>query len=395
MFPPLQARDDGCFDKSATHCAGFPSEFCCPSGYSCLPIDDGSSLICCGAGSDCSSFQSIPCDVSQQNVTKFPGTLVITQKPNLKLPVCGDKCCPAGYECENGNACINKNPRPSSTPTASSASSSRPSSSSTSIPSVQSTPASTTETPEPAPSNPLPPKAILIGLFPGLAAGILLTLLAVILLGRRRRRTQTSISSPILQNTNCRTDFLRLSPATPPPPPQSEKRLSRVRSLFRRDTHKSYRSQRSRATTMQSRTSSAGSGEEISIFAPNLTGHSPPTAGPGSHLHAPPVPTLPTTPESGVLNIYSAYNTPSSKAETPVSIPAALRPGGLAMQQQHDTRASTMTHKTTFTDLMEDAGRSREGRYVGVPAAGGTPPVPPVPTLARGVGGSIASQQRR
>ena len=280
----LIPRDSSC-PANTTACPGFPSDFCCQTGTSCLAVDNRNTVICCPDGENCQGFKPITCDIQAQNATTHPDNPVLSINLDQPLPPCGNLCCPGGYTCQNGDTCALLPDPSSSTPGAANSTSS-------STPNASTNPALSSTSPSPSPSsNPaFPAKAIFAGFFPGLFLGIILSILGVICLGRKRKTT--SISSPILQQGNCRTDFLRSSPASRP-----ERRLT-VRSLFRRDTHKS----------------NASSGEEISVFAPNLG------------------------------------------------------------DDHHYQRDSAMTHKTTFTDLMNSAEMRKHEQYM--PSAGVTPPVP-------------------
>ncbi|KAF2831794.1 hypothetical protein CC86DRAFT_143669 [Ophiobolus disseminans] len=80
--------------------AGFPSDFCCPKDTSCMPTSS-STIICCPAGANCATIQSISCDVTQLNATLHPNSQMHSLS-TAALSTCGDNCCPPGYTCKSG-----------------------------------------------------------------------------------------------------------------------------------------------------------------------------------------------------------------------------------------------------------------------------------------------------
>ncbi|QSZ28713.1 hypothetical protein DSL72_003213 [Monilinia vaccinii-corymbosi] len=256
-----------CPDSSYTQCtdAGLPSDFCCPSTSTCIPLAQNTTLLCCPSGSDCGTIQPITCDITQQNITSHPESTLKTTALTATLEKCGSNCCPFGYTCVNGNCQMNVDQESSvpgqqqssavssttssvatSSDTKSTATSSSRPSSFTNQPSTSAAPSTGTPiTIIPKTCEPFPIDALLVGFFPGLALGIILTLLAVCLVGRRHashRKSGSSfgnISGPV-PTSSVRSDFLRKMPQTPSTSaggtPQRQKTTTRVRSLFRKST---------------------------------------------------------------------------------------------------------------------------------------------------------------
>ncbi|KAJ5514568.1 hypothetical protein N7463_004120 [Penicillium fimorum] len=243
------------------------NDFCCPSDSTCISLDEGSSSICCPAGKDCDYISPITCDIKQQDVTLYPGSVIKTTRLGDSLPKCGDACCPFGYTCKGGNTCsLNQKTSTTATvivsasiDTASSStiatasvpsSSTNAASSSSSSTATSSTAPQSTVTPVPSPSSErsanstacaelstacpsFPPGAIAAGFFPGAVLGAVAALL-ISLCFRRARKDQCEIqegksgpnwsqhsssgailciSNPIPQDdTSYRTDFLRSPP---------------------------------------------------------------------------------------------------------------------------------------------------------------------------------------
>ena len=228
-------------------CSQMPADFCCPSGYSCLVFNNAASVVCCPSGQDCKTIAPITCDIAQQNATLHPLNPLHSTDLGGSLEPCGSACCPKGFSCQNqqciikaGSASSTSKPSPSSTKPASTASA--PSSASSSKASSQTTQSSSASAFKngtvAASGDKFPPTAILAGFFPGLLLGVLLTVLAIICIGRRRRARHPSsdfgsvtatVSDPIYDPSNnaVRTDFLRRGSG-------SKNRTSRVKSLFSR-----------------------------------------------------------------------------------------------------------------------------------------------------------------
>lgn len=254
----LERRDTNCANKAWTPCTKTDprvfSFFCCDPGDMCLSLDNSLTSICCKKGEDCSGIRTIPCEMSNYNVSLNPFTPIHTVRLKDSLPRCqNDQCCPFGYNCgtidggKTVGCTINKNstifpanyPKPSSqtSPSSSSPGVSKSTSSgspkSTSSASASQGIDSNTSQPHPSISK-FPSQAVGLGLGLGLFFGALLTLLAITLFGCYRRsktyrnstfsvtsrpdtgstlygipRSKFGVSSPIPMAQSARTDFLR------------------------------------------------------------------------------------------------------------------------------------------------------------------------------------------
>ncbi|KAG9244581.1 hypothetical protein BJ878DRAFT_480033 [Calycina marina] len=362
----LFERQSTCGSDSLTQCgqSGLPSNFCCGSDMSCAALAGNTTVLCCPNGTDCQTIEPIPCDISLQNATLFPANSVHTIALTGEMAACGSACCPFGYTC-NGDGNCAKSANQAALPSTSAASSSAPRTSATSStysPSAVrssspfssatdtiSTPAAQTSKPGSNNStlplaescNKFPVEAILVGFFPGLVAGVLLTVACICLLGARQRSKskascrQSSSSfgnisepQPSVFNTDLRTDFLRKPPVTPvsrtTASPGSNNTVKRVTSLFRRGS----------GSTM---------GSPKSLPVPVMVQN---RAGPGQVPRTPP---MQREPSYENINIFADGQTASALREqerrdrSGLEPPAALRVG----------RAS---HQTTFTDMMEQSG---------------------------------------
>ncbi|KAF6823008.1 GPI transamidase component pig-S/T [Colletotrichum musicola] len=85
---------------------GTPDYFCCPSDTTCVIAAAGTTALCCPKGASCDVITTIICDVAAQDVVKNPDSPIHTTKLDESLPVCGQKCCPFGYKCRGGSACV-------------------------------------------------------------------------------------------------------------------------------------------------------------------------------------------------------------------------------------------------------------------------------------------------
>ena len=253
----LFSRDDSsCGAPDLVLCGqGLPSNFCCASDTTCISFNNGASAICCPAGQACNNIAPIDCNLSLLNATAYATSPLHSTDLTGEMPTCGSgKCCPEGYSCQNEQCFLPSISKPSAI---SSATASSPSSPSTSTPaptsatavtlppaaasSSGSTSASATQAAASVTTAAeafthcanFPAAAIIVGFFPGMAAGGLLAILIIVCIGRRRgtdRESRNSdhlaakVSDPIYlaSSNNTRTDFLRR---------QSK---SRVRSLFSR-----------------------------------------------------------------------------------------------------------------------------------------------------------------
>ena len=234
-----------CADSSFSRCADtkLPSDFCCSADSTCISLDSSSSALCCPKGADCSKIQPISCELSFQDVSGRPDAAIKTTRLDEKLATCGSNtCCPFGYTCDNNSQCVidkatsstgsaSKSPSASATSTSSTTSATSPAGIDSTKPAV-------------AEGTPLCPRfpggAVAVGFFPGMLAGALMAVIAVICLGRRRSQddrpyskgsswssikysnshnrgrtgtgTITGISEPMPMSQGVRTDFLRRQP---------------------------------------------------------------------------------------------------------------------------------------------------------------------------------------
>ncbi|KAI4093219.1 MAG: hypothetical protein LQ344_003046 [Seirophora lacunosa] len=244
---PRQASTCSSAGYSPCNKAGIPSNFCCPSGATCTPFNNNKSVICCPSGRDCKTISPLTCDLTAQNATLHPSNQLHSTDLTGSLQTCGkNTCCPKGFSCSN-DKCVMQTTAVSSTAAGTSKSTSASASSTakgTSAASQTASAASQTSAEATATAdhreNKFPPVAILAGFFPGLLLGALLTVAAIVCIGRRRARREekdsdfssvsATVSDPIYQDSNgFRTDFLRRESKT-----KYSNRTSRVRSLFSR-----------------------------------------------------------------------------------------------------------------------------------------------------------------
>lgn len=229
-------------------CSQMPAGFCCESNMECIAFNNAQSVLCCPKGADCTTIAPITCDLSQQDAKLHPANQIHSTSLDGVLETCGDSCCPRGFKCQFSQ-CIRSDNRTASSTTTPSATSTF---SSASTPSSTEAPLQTSTSRAPLISpgfhcDKYPATAILAGLFPGLALGILLTTLAMLCIGRRRTSRQkrmssefdnypTTVSDPIYnpQSSAFRTDFLRRGSMTRSKLRTSSNRTSKVRSPFSR-----------------------------------------------------------------------------------------------------------------------------------------------------------------
>lgn len=216
----LEQRDSTCPDSSYSSCLTvdpkLPSDFCCPSDDVCISIASSSSALCCPAGKSCSAITPISCNVQSQNVTQNPDAPIMTTNLTGSLPTCGRNCCPFGYTCDStGSICNILTATSSLNPSFNSSSSSAAPSATSSATSTTSSSKTTSHASASATAaanngtgidsnlhstvqcTRFPGPAVLAGFFPGMLAGALLALLAVICIGRRRNDSGSTIKSPL------------------------------------------------------------------------------------------------------------------------------------------------------------------------------------------------------
>lgn len=104
----LFARDDTCGDKTYTQCpqAGFPDNFCCKPGTSCISLAGNTTILCCPDGNDCAVIAPIVCNVQLQDAATNPQAVAKTTALTSELPKCGSNCCPFGYTCDGDQNCV-------------------------------------------------------------------------------------------------------------------------------------------------------------------------------------------------------------------------------------------------------------------------------------------------
>ncbi|KAH7364297.1 hypothetical protein BKA65DRAFT_388047 [Rhexocercosporidium sp. MPI-PUGE-AT-0058] len=351
----LFERDATCPDTSYNHCpqAGLPDNFCCPASSTCIPLAGNTTVLCCPNGSNCSIIKPITCDLSAQNVTENKDNTLKTTALNVPLLSCGAQCCPFGFSCNDaGNCVMNADqkvvPGPAAAPSSSSGTNS-PTAPATTSTNTSSNPSSTSSS-SPSTNKPVvissacdkfPVIAVLAGFFPGLAAGILLSIAGVCILGSRRRKAARRRSGSSFGNisdpqpsSDMRTDFLRKPPQTPSTivasTPERRHTVQRMKSIFRK--------------------------------TPNFVGQSPRLAPPlplnvqrpMAQNNRPVTPPLQREPSYEDINIFADGDTASSLRERERGNANATANGsGLAPPRMPNMRDS---HQTTFSDMMERSG---------------------------------------
>ena len=330
LFGLLPRDDATCHDSSYTKCSGnYPGNFCCATSATCVPANNGKSVLCCPQGKDCSIIGTISCDIQQQNATAYPLSQLFTTDLTTPLEKCGNLCCPAGMTCSGSSQCVLSQ---SSSPTATTSTSSQPA--------ATSSPASSAAAKSAAPTakssdstiaisaskssdtsksqqhcNKWPTTALLVGFFSGLIVGMILAICGICCLGRSRHReqdkresgdlssVQASVSDPIYNDnaSHYRTDFLRRGSS---PHNRRSQASSTIRSMF------------SRAGTIRSK---------------------------------PSVPSIPKTPK-----------TPSMKRQPSTESIFIYSPPNLGMERP-------TTQHTTFGEMMREVGLKENGPYLGSP----------------------------
>ncbi|KFY72123.1 hypothetical protein V499_07717 [Pseudogymnoascus sp. VKM F-103] len=351
--------------------SGFPSNFCCPSGSSCITLASNTTLLCCPAGGDCTAINPILCGTPYQNATLHPeSTVKTTDLTGTQLPACGDKCCPFGFTCSGTGKtaiCVQDLDQKLLPPPSSPASSTSPSSTST-LPADSTSAGDTSTTISALSINPtaipatcprFPTTAILTGLLPGILAGILLSLTTFCLLGARRRRADArapKISSPTYQGSDFRTDFVRRyqpsSPGTSSGTPATG--ISRVRSLFRKSSSAAAGARQTRGLGMG--LPSSPSPRRVAPPMPDrdLRAYQQEAPAAGGQLRR--------EPSSESINIFAD--------------PSTARSGGLGVEERRQSA------QTTFTEMMERADLRGVGQ--------GEPYVLPVMPAREGEGARLS-----
>ncbi|RKF57448.1 hypothetical protein GcM3_00098 [Golovinomyces cichoracearum] len=227
--------------------SGLPLDFCCSAGEVCMSLAGNTTALCCPAGEDCSAILPINCDIQRQNITAFPNTPVKTKALDSSMMQCGSLCCPFGFICNSAKNCVEYADQ-------------------TILPnmsfplSLPPVPISSPKSSPPSMGNsmlmPVSKKfgsqfyllAILVGFFPGLIVGIVLSIAIYHFRKNRKQKkrhqrhsinTTGYISAPQI-TVDMRADFLRKyitrNTRTPTSPAPSTKLSSfpSVTSIFRR-----------------------------------------------------------------------------------------------------------------------------------------------------------------
>jgi len=334
----LFERASTCDANTYTQCAGIqaslPPTFCCPPTSTCLPLAGNTTLLCCPTGNDCSTIQTIPCDISLQNSTAHPDNILKTTALTVPLSQCNGQCCPFGFTCDGTNCVRDKDQN--SVPSAAT------STSTTIVPTTSSKPATSTtanSTGVLTHCEKFPVPAVLVGFFPGLALGVLLTIASVCLLGAHRRSSDRRRSGSSFGNisepqpsSDIRTDFLRKPPQTPSSTADSRRLtgVQRVRSLFRKSNYPN-------SSKITGLPASPRPAPPIPLMAQN-------------QQVRPVTPILQREPSYEDINIFADGDTASALREREQHGDGeglGLAPGKM------DDRNS---HQTTFTDMMERSG---------------------------------------
>ncbi|ORX96063.1 hypothetical protein BCR34DRAFT_464672, partial [Clohesyomyces aquaticus] len=365
--------------------SNFPSDFCCPKQTTCMNLNstEAVSVICCPAGADCSFIQPITCDVGQLNATKHPDNQIhMSNTTEIKLPTCGDKCCPLGYTC-NGGMCSTASSSPSPSP------SSSLSPSATGAPSASQT----------TPSTPLPTaqakqgfdgKSFAAGFFPGIILGALMALGLLWVIKKRRelqnkprysgdfghvsRQISDPIYNPMYAN---RTDFIRRGSNSAQPSPNSTTGMvvknggkvgtggggmtPRIKSLFSKSPRLGF----------SSNFAATGTGLPAPALPPAVRAgnpHNDPYATPKSK-RTPRRSNSASTRNSGMTTYTTKsqgkrpITTRSTSTETiDVLMPAPSFLSTLEPPKAPGMRENRLTQDTTFTKLMERAGYEEDSR---------------------------------
>jgi len=184
-----------CQDLGSTACNIRGASFCCPAQTECIPLENNTAVICCNVNEVCAEIHPVACPATQDE-TKIQ-------------PKCGDDCCPFGFECDpSGTKCLMKEanlpekyrrkdkPVPddddTSAPVAGDGdgdgqtdedTDAEPTPSTTPLLGVGSDSAERSSS-----CADFPAKAIVVGFFPGMVAGVALLLLWTKLVEERTRR---------------------------------------------------------------------------------------------------------------------------------------------------------------------------------------------------------------
>ena len=199
-------------DASLSQCGNpFPSDFCCPSGTTCLSLNATSSVaaICCPEGQACSVLNVVSCDQNAQNATLVPSSNMHSD-PTQQLDECGAGCCPMGYGCKN-NQCVAKaeaagagDPTTTSSPKATHTATDATSTTTVAAAAGGKRPLGA---PNSEDSDDFNGKSFAAGFIPGIVIGAIIAALLLLFLFRKRRRSLDSDYNEKHNNRDTLTDL--------------------------------------------------------------------------------------------------------------------------------------------------------------------------------------------
>jgi hypothetical protein len=348
--------------------SGFPSDFCCPTGSKCSSLNSAGvqSVICCPEGSDCAVIQTITCDVSQLNATLHPDNqLHLSDTSGVKLPTCGDSCCPPSYTCKS-NMCFKDTAASTPSPTSASPtpSATRPASAS-----------QTSSCPAPAvvTQSGFNGGSFAAGFFPGIIIGALGTI-GLLWVIKKRRESQAKgrysgdfghvarqISDPIYDPQHAaRTDFMRRGSHSAQPSPNSASDLVYTDKSNQQPVH----GLTPRIKSMWDRTPKLNFGFTSGL--PSNPARPPPAIRAGNSQDPY------TTPRHTPRRKHRSHRSSRSHRPDPtrtgssetidvlMPAPSFLEPPKASGMREN--RFTTDSNNTTFTKLMERAGFDDERR---------------------------------
>jgi hypothetical protein len=193
---------------------GRPSNWCCPKTSQCLDLNNvgTQAVICCPAGNNCGTIQTIACDTNLVDASKVINSALHIANLTVALPTCGSQCCPLGFECQTGvnnkpNYCraLDKTFQPQSSSTASSTSSQE---SATVVPTIGTSPSASADASTAGPVSNGPDGKIIAAVIIPIAI-IVLAIMIGLLWFCRKSKSKRKISDPIYDpQMAARTDFL-------------------------------------------------------------------------------------------------------------------------------------------------------------------------------------------
>lgn len=367
----LFLRDDSTCATNYTSCgSSFAANFCCSSDTTCLSLDEGSSVLCCPTGSNCTFIEPITCNIQSLNATANPTAPIQSTKLNDSLPTCGDGCCPFGYTCAKNSTCVldvstsseaNSTSASGSSTTATSMASTLSgltiaSTSTATIGSLTPTTAtatptsgvglSSTQTETTATCSQFPAKAVVAGFFPGAVAGALAA--AMIMMCRRRGTQQNRESTSQKTHRSSGGTIIGISE----PIPDDENGSFRTDFLLRRKLSGRY----PMPGTVQSRSKSMmrKTGTRVkSIFIGTNNHHNTAAASPEWNSATPPMPPLPAAVQVPVTPPQQTGKLAPRQPSTE-SIKVYSPPNMLGINTSN--LGASNIRNTTFSEVMEKAG---------------------------------------